>query len=72
MKNWVKVYEYTQPYRAEIVKALLEDKGCNPVVLNKKDSAYDIFGQYEVHVAPEYAVMSIRIIENDIKFEEVQ
>ena len=71
MKNWVKVYDDKQPYRAEIVKAALAEKNLNPVVVNKKDSAYDIFGQYEVYVAPENTIMAKRIIENDIKFEEI-
>lgn len=71
MQNWVKVYDYKQPYRAEIVKSALEEEGLNPVIVNKKDSAYDIFGQYEVYVAPENTIKAKRIIENDIKFEEI-
>ena len=71
MKNWVKVYDSKQAYRAEIVKTVLADKGFNPVILNKKDTAYDIFGEYEVHVAPEFAIQALRLIEDEIKFEEV-
>lgn len=71
MDNWVKVYDSKQAYRAEIVKTVLKDNQFNPVIVNKKDSAYDIFGEYEVHVAPEFAIQALRIIENDIKFEEV-
>ena len=71
MKNWVKVFDTKQAYRAEIVKAVLTDKGFNPVILNKKDTAYDIFGEYEVHVDPQFAIQALRLKENDIKFEEV-
>jgi hypothetical protein len=71
MKNWVKIYASKQAYRAEIVKTVLTDNRLSPVIMNKKDSAYDIFGEYEVHVAPEFAIQALRIIENDIRFEEV-
>ena len=69
MKSWAKVFESKEAYKSEIVKDVLTDKKLNPVILNKKDSAYDIFGQYEVHVAPENAIVALRIIDNDINFE---
>ena len=69
MNNWVKVFAATEEYKAAMVKDILNDKGFKAVIVNKKDSAYSIFGQYEVHVAPEYAVSAIRVIENDIRFE---
>ncbi|MCF6359924.1 MAG: DUF2007 domain-containing protein [Cyclobacteriaceae bacterium] len=50
MSKWSKVYESKLPYRAEIVKDILDQKGINAIIMNKKDSAYDIFGQLEVHV----------------------
>ena len=68
MNNWTIVFESKQLYKVEIVKDVLFDRELEPVIVNKKDSAYNIFGQYEVHVAPEHAVRAIRIIENDIKF----
>jgi hypothetical protein len=69
MNNWASIFESKHEYKAEIVKDVLVDKGFDAVILNKKDTAYSIFGQYEVHVASEQAVRAIRIIENDIKFE---
>lgn len=69
MQNWVKVFEAKEEYKAEIVKDVLADIGCEPVVVNKKDTAYNIFGEYEVYVAPEHTVSAKRMIENDIKFE---
>ncbi|MCF6351498.1 MAG: DUF2007 domain-containing protein [Cyclobacteriaceae bacterium] len=59
------------PYRAEIVKDILDQKGINAIILNKKDSAYYIFGQLEVHVKVESVINALKIIEDDIKFEEV-
>ncbi|MCF6352753.1 MAG: DUF2007 domain-containing protein [Cyclobacteriaceae bacterium] len=59
------------PYRAEIVKDILDQKEINAIILNKKDSAYHIFGQLEVHVKAESVINALKIIEDDIKFEEV-
>jgi hypothetical protein len=69
MSKWASIFESEHEYKAEIVKDVLSDKGFDPVILNKKDTAYSIFGQYEVHVASEHAVRALRIVENDIKFE---
>ena len=71
MSSWSKIYESKRPYRAEIVKDILEQKGIKAIILNKKDSAYDIFGQLEVHVEAEKVLTALKIIEDDIKFEEV-
>ncbi len=68
MNNWVKVFAAKEEYKAAMVSDILTDNGMQAVIVNKKDSAYSIFGQYEVHVAPEYVVSALRIIENDIKF----
>jgi len=69
MNNWVKVFESKQEYKVEMVKDILFENGFEPVIINRKDTAYNIFGQYEVHVAPVHAVRAIRMIENDIKFQ---
>lgn len=68
MSDWQKVYQNPQEYRAEIVRAVLAENYMNPVVVCKKDSAYQ-FGQFEVHVAPEYVLKAIRIINEEIRFE---
>ncbi len=71
MSSWSNVYASKMPYRVEIVKDILNQKGIEAIVMNKKDSAYDIFGQLEVHVKAESVLNALKIIENDIKFEEV-
>lgn len=68
MKNWKKVYEDSAAYRAEIVKAILEDRQMSPVLISKKDSSYQ-FGHFEVHVAPEFILGAIKIVEEEINFE---
>jgi len=67
MSNWQKVYEDSSSHRAEIVKAVLDDRDMNPVLVNKKDSSYQ-FGQFEVHVAPDHVLRAIKIVKEEIKF----
>jgi hypothetical protein len=67
MSNWQKVFSDNLEYRAEIVRAVLDDKGLNPVLINKKDSTYH-FGQFEVHVEPSDVLEALKIIRDDIKF----
>lgn len=71
MPNWSKIYETKKPYRAEMVKDILKQNGIEAIVLNKKDTAYDIFGQLEVHVNADKVIKALKIIEDDIRFEEV-
>ncbi len=67
MSSWQKVFEDQSVHRAEIVKAVLSDREMNPVLVNKKDSAYQ-FGHFEVHVAPDNVLRAIKIIKEEIKF----
>ena len=71
MSSWQKVFFNESLYRADIVKALLEEHGMNPVLVNKKDTSCNNFGFYEVHVAPEYVISALKIIENDINFKQL-
>lgn len=68
MKNWKKVYEDGSPVRAEIVKGVLEDSGIQAVILNKKESVYQIHGQYEVMVPLTETLRAINIVKNEISF----
>ncbi|EKB50141.1 putative signal transducing protein [Cecembia lonarensis] len=68
MKNWQKVYENSSPVRAEIVKGVLEDNGIQAVILNKKESVYQIFGNYEVMVPVNDALRAVNIVKNEISF----
>lgn len=68
MDKWVQVYKSDNLYRAEIVKAVLEDKDIPAVLVNKKDRIYHL-GYYEVHVGGDHVLKAIKIISDDIKFE---
>ncbi|MAJ50665.1 MAG: hypothetical protein CMB82_03490 [Flammeovirgaceae bacterium] len=67
-KVWQKVFEDTSAHRAEIVRAILETEGLNPVIVDLKDSSYH-FGKFEVRVDSMHVLEAIGIIKKDINFE---
>lgn len=69
MKGWQKVYSTEHGYQADIVKAVLEEHNLQPVVVNKQDSAYVVFGYYEVRVNEHEVMDAMRIISNEINFK---
>ncbi|MEB2776667.1 DUF2007 domain-containing protein [Algoriphagus sp. D3-2-R+10] len=68
MENWNKVFESPMQVRAEIVKGVLEEHQIQAVILNKKETVYQIFGNYEVHVQREDLMLANNLIQNEITF----
>jgi hypothetical protein len=68
MRNWKKVFENGSPVRAEIVKSVLEEHEILAVILNKKESIYQIHGQYEVMVPSGEMLKALNIVRNEITF----
>lgn len=68
MADWVKVYQDQKSYRAEMVRAILEEKELDPVVLSKFDSQYHL-GHFEVLVPPDQVLFALRTINQEINFE---
>jgi hypothetical protein len=68
MTKWQKVYEIGSPVRAEIVKGVLEEKGILALIVNKKESVYQIHGYYEVLVPEDQVFRAVNIIKNEITF----
>ncbi len=69
MENWIKVYEDQNQIRAEIVKAVLEENGIPAVVMNKKESVYQVFGTHEVLVIQGDSLAALQLIQNEITFQ---
>ena len=42
MRNWKTVYKTDKLYQAQIVKDYLQDKELQPIIVDKKDSAYQL------------------------------
>lgn len=61
--NWLCIYSSKEIYQVEIVKAVLFDNNINSVIVDKQDSSYH-FGEVELHVHPDDAILAKQIINN--------
>ena len=68
MASWQKIYSSTNLHQASIVKGVLESKGIAAVLVDKQDRSY-LIGHVEVKVQPGSVIQSLRIIEEEIKFD---
>lgn len=63
--NWKKVYAVGRPYKAELIKGMLEEKEIECVIMNKRDSELPV-GDVEIYVeAKNYDKARQLIIESD-------
>jgi hypothetical protein len=50
LNDWIKVYESQTPWQADLVKAMLEENDIPAIVMNQRDSSYQVFGSAKVMV----------------------
>lgn len=50
MSDWIKIYESEAPWQAELVKAYLAENEVQAIVMNQRDSSYQVFGSAAVMV----------------------
>lgn len=67
-KDWKLVYSTDQLYKAEIAKDILADSEIEAIIINKKDSSYNSFGELEVFVNKEYYDNAIVLLK-DLEIE---
>lgn len=67
--KWQKIYSDALEHRVHIVRDVLNDHGINSVIINKKNSAYNNFGLFELQVTPDNVIRAIKIITDDISFK---
>ncbi len=60
--SWVKIYTSNNFMKAEIVRQVLTDHEMEPVLMNKQDSAYKLFGEVEVYIQQAHFDKAIEII----------
>lgn len=68
MKSWKKIYTTPNPVRAEIVRSILEDREIPAVVVNKKDSMYNL-GNFEVQVSNDLIIRALKIVNEEVNFD---
>lgn len=62
MDNWKSIYKTKYLTQAQIIESILADHEIKAVVLNKKDSSYNNFGNCEIFVSPSEAALALNII----------
>ncbi len=62
-KDWVIAYESKQEYLAEIARSVLSDNDIESVIINKKDSIYNTFGDVEVYVNRDNLIRAKQILQ---------
>jgi hypothetical protein len=67
MENgWTLIYTATQSFEAELMKQNFANNDIEAVILNKRDSTYNTFGELEVYVKDEDKEAALNLIK---KFE---
>jgi hypothetical protein len=61
-KNWTSIYSTDQLYIAELAKQMLSDNDIEAVVINKRDSTYNTFGDIEVYVTRDNVIKALLLI----------
>jgi len=61
--NWIRIFRTTQPIKAEVLKGVLEENEITAVMLNKRDSAFQV-GEIELYVSPEDEEAALKLIQN--------
>lgn len=65
MNDKKKVYTTSEEYLALLVKGSLENEGIEVVLLDQKDSAYTVLGEYELYVNLQDYEEAIEIIDRN-------
>jgi len=70
MKDWTVVFKSPISSRSEIVRGVLNDRGIDAVIINKKDSTIHFnIGQVEVLVPKDQVLGSLKIVNDEISFK---
>ena len=65
--KWVKIQDFKMMHRAQIVKDFLEEKNINAVIVDKKDSAYQL-GWFEIFVERDDVIIAKKLIADCLNF----
>ena len=68
-EHWETIYSSPLLYQVEILRALLEEEEIPAVIINKKDSSYQSFGEIELYVHRNDILKAMQIV---TKFKECE
>jgi hypothetical protein len=55
--------------RAELVRGVLDQSDIVAIIINKKDSSYQAFGELEIHVRASDVLRALKILADEVDFE---
>ena len=61
--NWVSILSSEDLFKIEIVTQMLKNNKIDAVIINQKDSSYNLFGFSSLYVRREHAKKSIELIQ---------
>ncbi len=61
-KNWIKIFSSNNPIEIEIIKQMLEENDLFPVILNRQDSSYNMFGTIDLYETEKEQIIALRLI----------
>ena len=65
MKNWKLVCSNSNEIRIQIIKTILEISDIQVMVISKKDTVYNNFGEIEIYVRPQNVLTALDIIHEE-------
>tara|TARA_B100001564_G_scaffold325129_1_gene306416 strand:+ start:42 stop:248 length:207 start_codon:yes stop_codon:yes gene_type:complete len=61
--NWVNILSSEDLFKIEIVTQMLKNNKIDAVIINQKDSSYNLFGYSSLYVRREHVEKSIELIQ---------
>lgn len=61
-KNWAKIYATDADYKVDIARNILNEVEIQSVIVDKKDSAYGVFGEIELYVQRQNVIKALHIL----------
>ena len=61
--NWIKIYISTDIIKIEIIKQMLQENDIPSVIINKKDSSYNMFGNIELFTQKKFYKNALTLID---------
>ena len=62
-KDWVIVYTVDKSYKTQLALEILNEQSIQGVVIDKKDSAYLSFGDFEIYVNKKYETIARELLQ---------
>ncbi|MAW20799.1 MAG: hypothetical protein CMD16_00200 [Flavobacteriales bacterium] len=64
-KHWTKIFSSNDHVQIEIIKQMLEENDLSPVILNKQDSSYNMFGTIDLYIIKKDQKKAIKLLKEN-------